>query len=321
MSSAAQTAAKKRAKTRGDFYCTRPPDVAKNGGVPHFAWLAQHALIMSYSIVLKAMWTLKPKPLPMGKDGRDRGDLLLNASIRRIQKETVRFTNIHSDAPGEPMPLRTVAHCLVALEKKKFIERWDVESISRTSSSTSPFGTNWRILRFDEILQQWADDSEIGTVGKRAFYVIGKGRRHLTPAELESWKLNHFAAEADPRAHARRMPVDEPSKSAPAPLPKKSDADLEELKLALLNVCGAADVKDARYLWGHVAQACGARPIPPVMDIASMVYAIRQTRVKTGNKNPITPDFVRLRIGGYVERWQLDTLVPTLATGTRGPRS
>lgn len=57
MSSPAARAREKRTKTRGDAYCERPADVPSNSGLPHYGWLAQHALIMSYAIVLKAMWS------------------------------------------------------------------------------------------------------------------------------------------------------------------------------------------------------------------------------------------------------------------------
>lgn len=314
MSSSAQQVREKRTKTRGDFYCTRPTEAPSNSPVPHYGWLAQHALIMSYAIVLKAMWSLKPRQLPPAQ-GRDVGAVLNNASITRIAKATARFTNPLSDAPGEPMPRRTVGHCLTALQRKGFIEPWERHAV------TSPLGTSWRIRRYDEVLQRWADDQQIGTIGKRAFYVIGKGRRHLTPAEIEAWRLNHAVAEANPKAQATAAIADEPAPAArttPAPQPK-TDAELDELKVALIHVCGAADSKDARYIWGTVAEACGTRQTPPVMDVAAMVYAIQERQHKTGNKSPINVELVRMRISGRVEAWHLYAQMDAqAATGTRG---
>lgn len=200
MSSPAARAHEQRRKTRGDFYCERPADVADNSPLPRYGWLVQHALIMSYAIVLKAMWSLRPREL------RGTGDALLNnASISRIAKATARFTNPLSDAIGEPMPRRTVAHCLTALTARGFVTPWEIESHARTS----PVGTSWRISRYDAVLQRWADDPDIGTVGKRCFYVSGKGRRFLTPAELIAWKLDNTRAEQQGVAAVVELP--EPS--------------------------------------------------------------------------------------------------------------
>lgn len=189
--SGATQAREKRAKTRGDFYCERPADVPANSAVPHYAWLVQHALIMSCAIVLKAIWSLKPRPLRPNNQGVEQGALLKDASITRIAKATARYTNPLSDAYGEPMPRRTVGHCIAKLKQKGFIVPWE----SETHPLTSPTGTSYRIRTYDEVLQRWADDPRIGTVGKRAFYVIGKGRRHLSPEELIAWKLDHARAE------------------------------------------------------------------------------------------------------------------------------
>jgi hypothetical protein len=294
--SPAAAARQKRTETRGDAWCTRPAELPNNAHVPKYGWLVQHALYMSTAVVLKTIWSLRPDPM-RDKQGRQRGAVLADASITRIARATARFTNPLSDAPGEPMPRRTVAHCLEALAQKGFIQRFDTER-----AKTSPAGTSWLIRRFDDILQTWADDPNIGTVGNRAFYVIGKGRRHMTPGELAAWNITGSTAPANPRAHAAGTELPEPAIEPAAPAP--AALDFEPLIAALIDVSGRATEKDAAWLWTTVEKWAGNGELPSVDVVAAQVRRMYATRRGHGQQAPMGHGLIEKQIAGYLESWR-----------------
>ena len=182
MTSPSAQAREKRTRSRGEDSLVRPATEHPNSPLPHYGYAVQHALYPSLQTVLRTMWSLKPAQLRNSEDS-----ILNDASITRLSQATKRFTNQLSDALGEPMPRRTVAHCLDALVEKGFIERWEVESRAKTS----PKGTSYRIRRWGEVLQSWRDNPDIASVttasGKYAFYYRGKGRSFMTPPEAVAW--------------------------------------------------------------------------------------------------------------------------------------
>lgn len=197
---ASATAHAKYVSTRKKYeeYCKRPEGEEPNTGIPRYGYYVQHALYPTLAIVLKAMWSLNPVELAGG-----RGAIIRNASNLKIARATAKFTG------GLPMPLRTVGHCLDALAKRRIAIPWDANA----APAHSPFGRSWRLPRYAEILDLWAADEKIFTVGKRAFYVRGKGRRHMSPEEVVSWGMDHAAAEKLRSMHASASDAEEPLSS------------------------------------------------------------------------------------------------------------
>jgi len=266
--------AKATAATRKthESYCRRPDAVAKNSPLPRYGWLVQHALYMSCAVVLKAMWSLKPTDLP-----NNRGVLLKSGSVTVIAERTGRFTPGSESGVGVPMPRRTVAHCLVTLQARGFICPWE------SRSKNSPFGASWRLPRYDEILQRWAEDTNIGTVGKRAFYAYGKSHRFLTPAEIVEWKLDNAAAERLPAAQASSVDIEEPLSAAEA----KGATAGEEIDAVHAAVLGIIERGDGQ----HPIQGIDATPeqamrileiaraAVPAIPASAIAELVRQIRI------------------------------------------
>jgi hypothetical protein len=304
MSSAAQ-AREKRRQTRGDAYLTRPADAPANAPLPRYGWLVQHALYASLAVVLKAMFSLKPAELAT----KSQGWLLTHAGITRIAQATAKFTH-----DGLAMPRRTVGHCLDALEEKQFIARWE-DSRPRTS----PFGTSWRLRRFDEILQRWADDPNIGTVGKRAFYVAGKARRHFTQSELVSWNLNHAAAAQNPAAHAAAIDIDEPQAATAAPKLTRQElleADVEVVHRAILAEQVDATPAHAATL---LAQARAIEPTIPADSVGQLVRKMavdryEKARAKRDPRPVLTLGWFTTGMEAAVHQWKFNRDAAAAAT-------
>jgi hypothetical protein len=305
MSGAAQ-AREKRTKTRGDFYCERPADEPANSPLPKYGWIVQHAMIPSDGVIYQAMKALKPAELP-----EDRGWLLRNAGITAIARATAPFTH-----DGRPMPRRTVAHRLQAMTRKRILIRWEADSRARNHSA----GTSWRIPRYDEVLDRWAADPEIATVGpKRAFYVQGKGRDLMAPARAIAWHIDHVKAEANPAAHASPIAIAEVTQREAPPKPETPPLDLAPLFAALLETCGAADDRDAAFVWSRVVHVSGKREhCPTPEDAGEMVRSIyREFRKMGGSHSPFKPGLVEKRIGARVEAWHRNRVKDASAKATQ----
>lgn len=268
----------------------------RNSPVPRRGWFVQQIMTLSESVVFRAMWTLKPTRLP-----GDQGVLVANASITKVARATKPSLDaLYGITCAVAMPHRTVGHCLDRLARKGIIERWG------TLAPHSPFGASWRIRRFDEVLARWAADAAIGTTVNRNFYFRGKGRWHLTPAELIDWKLDHTAAEANPAAQGVAL-ADFAEPGIPVTAGKSDDAalDLTAVMTALIDVCGTGDQGDARFIWREALKVSGNHPVPPVDAVADMIRAMGSDWRKTGNRtNPITHGLVKARIGGRIQAWR-----------------
>ena len=295
-----------RPRRRKAQYCARPAGVPENSPLPRYGWLVQHALILSYAIVLKAIWSLKPTQLQGG-----RGHLLANASITRITQATRPFmVSVIGFPAAREMPRRTVAHALAALERRHFIERWE-----SAQARTSPTGTHWRILPYAEILARWAADPAIATIGRAAFYVIGKGRRFMSPDEVKAWGINHEIAAKTPAAQAVAVDVPEEAPSAapdiapPAPVAAPpvaaaGEPELEPIAAAIGDVAGHGDETDARHIWRAVLKASGDDESPPPDEIARMIRKMGQTRKRLGDRRPLEPGLIEKKIGSYLAEWR-----------------
>lgn len=307
-------------------HCTRPDTAPENHPIPRRGWDVRHAVPLRAAIVYQTLASLKPVSLPQARDGKPRGSVVTNTSNVRVKLATARFMPTMTSAlQAEAMPLRTVGHCIDDLIGKGLIDRWDTETRSRHS----PTGSSYRLVPWGEVLARWAQDPKIATAEGtlKGFYIWGKGKKFLTPDDVIAWKVDPVAAETQPSAQAGAAALEDPTaKPAAAKAPWQppappADGELEELTVALIRVTGAAELKDARYIWGAVAAACSTGAIPPVMDVASMVYAIGDQQRQIGNRNPITVELVKMRIGGRVAAWALfQQEEAQAATGTGGRR-
>ena len=140
-------------KPRGTVFFTRPEGERKNSGIPRYGYLVQHKFIQTDGIIWKA------SSLPW-KSSAAAAKLLSNQSITKITEQTARF----SPTAAAPSSRRTVAHRLNAMKRLGIIQRYD-----STISPYSPVGTSWYFPPFSVVLQQWADNPEIATIGKPAF--------------------------------------------------------------------------------------------------------------------------------------------------------
>lgn len=265
------------ARMKYERHCVRPDAVEPNSALPRYGWIAQHALYPSLAIVLKAIYSFTPDELPKG-----RGRLFRNGSVTKIAARTARFIpGFETSQVGPPMPHRTVAHCLEALVRKGFLVKWEVEP----QAPTSPFGTHWRLPLFDEILQKWADDPKVGTVGdRRAFYVIGKGKRHLSPEEIVAWKLDHAKALRLPAAQASAGDVEEPLTASEAKGATLAE-EIEAVHAAMMGETGFQNDYGRQVIAGvpsepeHATKALEiareAAPGIPVSAIGELIHSIR----------------------------------------------
>jgi hypothetical protein len=311
MSGAAQAKAADTTRRKYERNGVRPDYADPNSPRLKFGWLTQHALYPSLAIVLKAIYSLKPTELPNG-----RGLLLRDGSVTRIAAATARHIPGYETVGGAPaMHHRTVAHCLEALTKKGFLQRWDVEPRAKTS----PFGTHWRLPRYDEILQRWADDPKIATIGdKRAFYVIGKGRHHATPEEVVAWKMDHTLAQRLPSAQAIAADVEEPLSANEA----KSVLEYSEIEAAHFAICEVIEVHDnsGRKLIDGInstpedaakliEQAREAAPGIPVEAVAALIKSIRIEKWKADqhSRKPafIVVGWLKTKITAAAHAWRL----------------
>lgn len=282
-------------QTRGDAWCKRPADAPKNSPLPRFSWLVQHAMIATDAVIYRAMESLKPVLLP-GTQGR----LLKNASITKIAQATARY----DWAPdARPMPRRTVAHRLLAMERKGILIRWDAEQTAKTS----PFGASWQLPTYDRVLQAWADNPNVGTVPpRRAFYTIGKARRLLTPEELAAWNLNHAAAEQS-GAQATVEVRERPEPRTPAFL-KPPPTAAEEIDLVLREILEQGVQATPKHAADLIALARTVEPAIPGESITRLIHEMSgdhaaRTRARR-NTHPLSVGWYQTGMEAAVHRWR-----------------
>lgn len=184
------TGAAQARKQRPRGYYLRPDDEPRNTGRPRRGKWVQNAMILTDGIIYSALKSLVSKQVRGGY-------LVANASVTAIANATRKFT-----PDKEPLPRRTVAHRLVAMARKGIIQRWDVATNSPTIASNSPFGTSWLVPLFEDVLDRWANDPNVGTESRRIFYVQGKEKKLLTPADLVRWGIDDALAAVSPAAQA-----------------------------------------------------------------------------------------------------------------------
>ena len=151
----------------------RPDCYEPNHAVPRYGWRVQHAHTATnqlvYACLQKHQATL----------GRNLGFVVKSMSLRAIAAET-------------GLALSTIRDNLRDLIRKHSIIPWDVSAAQPGPRRRGDHGgvTVWRLPEYRDVLKARAEDPNVGTVRGRNFYVIGPGRRLLTPAELELWQLD-----------------------------------------------------------------------------------------------------------------------------------
>ena len=331
-STSPQTRATGGKRRRVDF--TRPPEAQPNHPVPYLGWDIRHAVPLRPSIAYSALCGLHPTLLPSSKDGTPRG-AIVTASVTAVTRATARhMSSMTSALAAEPMARRTVGHCLEHLERKGFIERWQTESRHRNS----PVGLSWRIVPWTEVLQRWADDPRIATAEgtRRGFYVWGKGRWHLSPADVAAWKVDGARSEADPAAHAAMSgmaePVLQPAAAAPAK-PRRvtieealiEDTAVVHRAISQIGITSAEPEHAAALL----ALAREVDAAIPADAIAKLILRLADGYVLKGKANPAkygwtadggpvfwTIGWLRNDLAGAVAIWRADRESAQKATGT-----
>jgi hypothetical protein len=79
--------------------------------------------------------------------------------------------------------------------------------------------------------------------------------------------------------------------------------NLEPLRDALIDACGAAGLDDARFVSEAATRANDGEEVP-IDKLAGMVRGIGQLRRKTNRHAPTTPGLVAMLIPAHVETWQ-----------------
>lgn len=157
--------------------------VQMNSAVPRQAYRAQHAHTENEAIVYSVL-EKNARMLPGGLGH------ICSLSLPQIAAETRK----HS-LSQQAMPLGTVRDQLAKLREKHSIIAWDAVA-SKDTARTPHDGkgiTCYRLPLYGDVLKARAADPNIGKTGTK-FWIIGKERRFLTPAELVSWKIDELVA-------------------------------------------------------------------------------------------------------------------------------
>ena len=174
----------------------------KNYAVPRVAYRAQHAHTYTESLV----WSF------------------LNDTARVIEPQKgvagrkIRRVSMAMISHELKMPESTVRDVLRSLVRKHSIVQWNLETGKPQKRVRGDYGgtTVWMIPPYTEVLEVRRNDPALGKVNGHC-YVIGKGKRFLTPEEIALWKIDAVvAAQLGKKAAALGTPEDEMS---PAPDP------------------------------------------------------------------------------------------------------
>jgi hypothetical protein len=195
--------------------------IHRNAHVPKYGWLVQHLESDNERIVRKAMESL-------GSREHDDSWAVREASVSAIQARTARFTPLKVS-----LARSTVRHALRGLAAKHIIQPWSFTAnapVPRRHRGDGRWKTSWRILSWSQTLEAIAVDPEVWTPRRRAFFVVGVGRKLVSPEQAAAWKLNIEAAESNPRAYAGGSP-ERPEgatgeERAPKPANSRASADL-----------------------------------------------------------------------------------------------
>jgi hypothetical protein len=287
--------------------------VPKNYAVPRHAYRVQHAHHALEAIVFATLRRHSTKLV--GHKGKDLGE------VCTLSETQIAAECTYADG-SKGMPLSTCWKALRGLQRKHSIVQWNVNKATAERRRRGDHGgrTAWRIPSYTDALEARKADPDIGRTGDGKMFVIGRSRRFLTQAELDSWAINPAAVHA---AGEKAMPggSDIPedavtpatttpttaAASGPSPPPgvraRPSPAEnIEPIREALANICvaGAGD-DDARFVYGS-ARAHSAEI--PIEGIAQVLHVIAHTRRKHVAGYEFTPGFFSERVlDGPVRDW------------------
>lgn len=284
-----------------------------NHAVPRVAWHAQHAHTATEALVYDFLER-------RGQDiGGGRKKLTISRS--RLARE------LKSKEWPKGLPVSTVRNCLRSLAAKHSIAQWNVETGRAQRRVRGDFGgvTTWLIPSWVEVLKVRRDDPAIGKVNKNC-YVIGKGKRFLSPFEISAWKVDAAVAEkfsqaaspppgefgapkgsAEPALNAPRVPpgAETPPAAAVSDAKPSGKPDLEPLRVAIVAACGEGSRGDAKKVWTHIhREAAGRPPIPDVAAACEMVADVGANWRHIGSGKPITPGLMARKVESRVGPWQ-----------------
>lgn len=289
----------------------RPAGVASNHAAPRICFRVQHAHTANENIIY-GLLTKRAAPVK-GRAG--------HYSIQ-ISFATVKLLT--------DIPASTVRNNIRSLVSKESIVPWNTRSgtiTGRRKRGDHGDTTTYLIRPFAEVLAARRGNPAIGTTqsssGFAHCWIIGKGRRFLSQSELILWKADEAAARAiglraaapgttaqdlaeDAAAAAAHQTATPPRESRAQPPPAAiaqppPEVDLEPLKDALLDLCGAADARDAALVWATARRTSGIVPLDAVIP---MLAAIGKVRRHNAPHAPITPGLVKKLIPGHVEAWK-----------------
>jgi hypothetical protein len=300
--------------------------VPRNYAVPRYAYRVQHAHTAHEAIVYATL--IRESRELVGHQNQPLGRVCL-LSVRNLAA-ACRFAD-DTDRP-HGMPVGTVRKVLRSLIRKHSVLQWSVSKATPEPRSRGDHGgiTAWRLPSYEDVLTARRADPEIGKLNGKMF-VIGRGRRFLTQAELDSWAVSDAAVTAaGPRAYPAgpelpdeeqkaaetqqpATPAAEPPKVArgrPAPPPA---LELTPIRDALASVCelGAGD-DDALHVFANARANSAEIPVEGIAQVVLMVAAVRR---KHAPSYQFSPGFFSAKaLDGPVRDWMERARKQKLAT-------
>jgi hypothetical protein len=209
-----------------------------NAHVPKYGYYVQHLLTENQAIVLRALKSIA------GTMGPDKSWLAKDASITEIVKRTAKFSHAQTE-----LARKAVRNALRALQAKHIIRCWGLADNAGPAPSRRRgdgcFKTCWKVLSWTDTLQAIADDPLVWNPKNRAFFVVGRGKKLVTPEEAGAWKLNAGKAKENPRAWAYSAPSAEDNAGEATPaVPQKRERAGRDLIRAAKDFCSRTP-KDA----------------------------------------------------------------------------
>ena len=180
--------------------------IQPNSALPRRAPRAQSTYTETRHIVMKVLEENVKKVLP-GRGGK----LTRLISTLEISRLTQQYTGAN-----DRISVRAVAEALMVLRRQHNIVWWDAgEGVERSRAKGDGYGKGcYRLLIGVETLERRQSDPRVGKTASGEMYVLGKERRLLNQAELDSWGIDEpmvmtLGAAAEPA----RVRPDEPDEA------------------------------------------------------------------------------------------------------------
>jgi hypothetical protein len=159
--------------------------------------------------------------------GRDYAGSTLSRLAKLSFPEIRKLVNARKPEVGDDVLHRGLRE----LQTKRAAAPFDLESnqVSRRRRGDPRGVTTWLVRSYEDHLAALRDDPNVGRVGN-TFFVQGKGRRLMTPAELQAWGITDDEGKFKPeseaalaRAGARALPLGVAARETTAKRPAASD--------------------------------------------------------------------------------------------------